>query len=198
MSASSDSAANMQLALGVKIGRMRSFRRFESAQIALPSVYNDQGIPLADSPGPRYSKESTSVVNVCSSQVLTIDGLGHITEICESVIAPDSIDMVNVVGGPTADDIQPCQTVCRLKFPINGDSQVTILAKTSGRLSLLRATARLSPHEYPSFGIVMKKFAQTLRGKIGNSHDALQLLIGQKPRSVSALPGLRHFKGAAA
>jgi hypothetical protein len=45
--------------------------------------------------------------------------------------------------------------------------------------------------------VVMKKLAQRLRGKIGLSHDALQLLIGQRPARVSARGGLRYFNWSA-
>jgi len=45
-------------------------------------------------------------------------------------------------------------------------------------------TGTYAPREYASFRIVVKKFAQTLRCKIGFSHDALQMLIGQRPGAI--------------
>jgi hypothetical protein len=47
--------------------------------------------------------------------------------------------------------------------------------------------------EYSGVGVVVKKLAQALRGKIGSSHDALLMLIGQRPASADNASGLRYF-----
>jgi hypothetical protein len=49
------------------------------------------------------------------------------------------------------------------------------------------------PRKHSRFRVVVKQFAQALRGKIGLSHDAPQMLIGQRPGSVDALAGLCYF-----
>jgi hypothetical protein len=51
----------------------------------------------------------------------------------------------------------------------------------------------LAPSKHTGFWCVIKNFAQTLRGKIGLSHDAVLSQIGQKLTCVSAHGGLRYF-----
>jgi hypothetical protein len=92
-------------------------------------------------------------------------------------------------------NVKPCNPVGVITGAINSDFDVPIAdIFKPGVCSGLPSGPSLCPTgKRAGVWVVVEKFTQTLCGKIGLSHDALLMLIGQKPGSVSALAGLLHF-----
>lgn len=144
------------------------------------------------------AKVSAGVVTPRSAKILAIELFGRIAKVLDAVISSIGIQMVNVVQRPLAMHVEPSQPVSQVSSRIDRYSVVSLDATAFhnevGAVPHLMALR--CPHlsgEYPGFRVVVKKLTQTRGCKIGLSHDALQMLIGQRPGSVSALNGPRYF-----
>jgi len=198
----SNGAASVVFALCLKVGRMRFFGGVENSKIAAHFVRLDCRRPFCGDSSTNaafsdgHTKKFARICCIPIAHVLSIYAALCVSKVGKSVVGSVSVDMVNLINRPLSGHVQP-----RKAMPI-----VVALTNSNHDISAhsIDATDSLSWHpsfwawvfqasKHARFGIVMKKLAQTLRGKIGNSHDALQLLIGQRPWSVSALPGLRYF-----
>jgi hypothetical protein len=91
--------------------------------------------------------------------------------------------------------------VCQVHLAVNTDVDVAGAVRLPSRIawpdSTIRTIALDTPSEHARYRVVVKKFAQTLRGKIGLSHEALQLLIGQRPAAIRSRLRASLFYGEA-
>ncbi len=71
----------------------------------------------------------------------------------------------------------------KIKYPIYTDESVTDMFGYAPSLApaMYAVAVAYAPGENASFWVIVQKFAQALRGKIGLSHDAVLSLIGQRP-----------------
>ena len=129
--------------------------------------------------------------------ILHIHGCRNIAQVVESIVRSITVDVVNVSGRPAAAHEKPRKTVRSVQAPIDADANVSMRVFGPSNIADLRPKplSGYQARENARFWIVMKKLAQTLRGKIVPSHDALLMLIGQRPACVSAHGGLRYFNG---
>lgn len=133
--------------------------------------------------------------------VSTVFELCYIPKIFYSVVVGKAVDMVNGVFRPLAVNMEPYHPMGKVVTAV--DSENKMLSSVTPA-SHLRANSPASVafvtcflcNKTPSFWGVIEKFAYALCGKIGLSHAVVpyKQWIGQKPGSVSALAGLRHFK----
>jgi len=130
--------------------------------------------------------------------VLHIHRCRNITQIVESVVRLIAVDVVNVSGGPCPAHEKPRKTVRRVKTLIDTKANVPMRGFASSNIAgpCFMALSRCQASENAGFWVVVKKLAQTLRGKIGLSHDAVLSLIGQRPARVDSTGGLRYFSGS--
>jgi hypothetical protein len=194
----SDTATIVKLTLRFKIPLVCLLRRVKDSKPNSFSIDTDGGRPpftLA-----LNSHQSRGLIGSGGAlEVLQVGTSGNITKVSDGIVSLVSVDVVNVHFRPLAGHIKPGEAMRIVPCSLDSNDDVSDSLSGSGRTAFWGTKAKaFQPSEIARNWVVVKKFAQTLRGKIGLSHDALQLLIGQKPRSVSALPGLRYFKGAAA
>jgi hypothetical protein len=119
--------------------------------------------------------------------VLLIYKSRHIAQIINPVIRLDAVDVVNLGDRPYISHVQPCQPMCVVSAA--GDRYCAVAgcgSRTSNGTHPAGAAAPLSPRKNAGFWSVVKKFAQSLRGKIGLSHEAVLSLIGQRPAGVTS------------
>ncbi len=133
------------------------------------------------------------VVAPSPPSVLAVDGLSYVSQLANSIVSGFAVDVVNLPGGPNAMHIQPCKAMRSIAPAVNHDDRVAVCDTASTPSWLCRPSSKNAPSKYASFGVVVKKLAQALRGKIGLSHDAPVKRIGQRPVSVSSTCGLRYF-----
>jgi hypothetical protein len=120
---------------------------------------------------------------------------GDVAQVRNTVVARVPVLVVDDVR-PISVDIEPCDTVGQSAAPCYENLHVAsaLVQTAADRASRDRAVAGHGPAtKDPGFRVVIDKLTQLVGGKIRLSHDALQLLIGQRPASVSALRGLRYF-----
>jgi hypothetical protein len=182
-------AAFVMNAFGVKVSGMGLFWAFKTADCVVFAVKKYLCQPSFSSFVPSDAKQSRAFIAALrSSLILEILASAYISQIAKRVVGSIAINMVDIKCRPLAGHIQPRKAVRPVAFPIDKNKQVAfaVVAPNNG----FRA---LNAQKLASFGIVVKKFAQTLRGKIGLSHEAPVKRIGQRPVSVSSTCGLRYF-----
>ena len=171
------------LLLGVKNPNVKSF--FPNSYARFPFVFVSGN-----------SKHSRCFVSLCwANMISSIFKPTDITKVGDSVVIFHSINVINLMFWPCFKNIEPGKPVRFVTPFINADIDIPISIKSAGNHSCHGVGAgRNSAGKNASILIVVKKFAQTLCGKIGLSHDAVLSLIGQRPGSVSALSGPRYFR----
>lgn len=147
------------------------------------SPFSEVGI---DPHKPRLAPSLVSVLDIASST--------DNAKVYKPVVTPNPVDVVNFTIGPDAVSIKPCKSVHAVTRVADFHSEVAVpVIVPCNVTNVNRVDRAYTPRKNPGFRVVVEKFAQTFCGKIGISHDAVLSLIGQRPRGVSALAGLRHF-----
>lgn len=182
----------MKPTLSLNIGRVGFFCSIERAKTDVAAVHKDVGAiaHLSSSFILDHPEKTASVISMRSDLVLPVKRPCEAAKVGYTVIRLVVIDMVNVMGRPFAVEKQPCQSVrvdaCSCLPRPDADVDVAAAMEAS-RLSAYRSALRdLALRENSRFGVVVEKFAELFRSKIGNSHDALHLLIGKKPGAMGS------------
>lgn len=169
---------------------------FEDTKVLLDAIEGDIGLPHAA--GSRLHTLGLScTIDSSGSKVLKVLGTGSASQVCDPVVVSNAVDVVNVVRRPFTVGMKPRKPMSPVVPAINTDKRIAVVIDSEGNVSTSACGAASptdSPCEDPRLRVVVEKLAQTLRGNICLSHEALQLLIGQRPASVDALRGLRHFR----
>jgi len=189
-----DCAPWVQPALSLNVGGVSFFGRSKAAKMQCLAHVLYACRPLFLDRVVRGSYESRGANRCSRSEVLHI-GLGrNIPKVCNSVIGRVPIHMVNVLFRPLAERVKPSQPVAVVPYSINPNYAVSVAVGAASHFPCVRPEAKLNaPCESATVGVVVKNFAQSLRGKIGLSHDAVLSQIGQRLAGVSAHGGLRYF-----
>ena len=183
------------LALFGQVGFVRHFRRVKQPNARVFAFDLNDGQPLATLFAD--TKVARFVVAVRSTSVFRILCDGNLTKILNAVIRAIPIEVVKVLGRPFAMHVQPRQPVGQERPPKNADAPIAHAVRATSNISNASVVACSdTPGEDPGQRVVVQKFAQYLRGKIRGSHEALQLLIGQRPACVSSTGGLRYFSSS--
>jgi len=191
-------SSNLQRESGMKNSpkRNRALLSFafgrNSAELDYSSIHLQSNSPDACT---RFldADEPRNGVSEDASAVLSVECWRDITQVAEPIVRRISVDVVKVLFWPLSGGMEPCKPVAKVGGPIQSDDDVSVFSVITRHVaSLAMALAVQAPCECARGLVVVKKLAQTLRGNIGLSHDALQLLIGQRPQRVSARLGLRY------
>lgn len=123
------------------------------------------------------------------ADVLAVLLLRGLSQIAHSVVKGLAVNVVDLKWRPSPIRIKPCKAVAEIVMAIDPDREIACNIFTTSRTigvcpSMPSASAIGEPKEMARLRFVSKKFAQTLRGKIGSSHEALLLLIGQRPAAI--------------
>ena len=184
--------ACMEQSLGIQISGVRLLWRIEITKVSLLAMRND-GRPVS-TPAHRNTEKADLVVSLGSLPVLEVDGLRDITQIAPAVVVSDAVDVIYHASRPLASHVEPREAMRGVSVASDRDVGVSdALIDAADQLARLPASRVMQAREHAGFGFVVKKFAQTLRGKIGLSHDALQLLIGQRPAGVDSTARASSF-----
>lgn len=112
--------------------------------------------------------------------------LVNITKVSDSVVGAVAVNVVYDSNRPRTIEMQPSEAVHSVKCAINSRDKISAPVVASNGRPGSNVGYALSARHYPGFMVVVDKLAQSLRGKIGLSHDALQMLIGQRPAFVAS------------
>ena len=184
--------SGMQHPLCNDIGVVGLFGCAEVPKIVYDAVHLNDGSPFTVIP--ISAKKSGTGSFLRFALILNVFRLRDIPKVANPVVCFSSVDVVNMVGGEGAVNIEPSKAMQRVGFIFNLCSVVPVTVNGSNRMIDWQAIAGFyKPCKHASIWVVVKKFTQVCCGKIGLSHDAVLSLIGQRPGSVSALSGLRYF-----
>jgi hypothetical protein len=142
---------------------------------------------------PFHTQKATLGGAPWAAKILLVVRRADVPNVPNAVVPAISVDVVNLLARKLSMNVQPCKPMCQPDHPIDADHDVPIGIGASGDRASRASAAFHAPAKYAGLRIVVKYLAKTLRAKISYSHEALQLLIGQKPQRVSARLGLRHF-----
>lgn len=188
---SSNGARWVQFAFRLYVGLMGIFLGCKYAKVMRPLVYLDSGSPLRptelvgmDLPN---TKKPAGTVRACVSSVLNILGVGCLTQIANPVVCPVTVNVVDGKLRSISGNEHPGHPV-RVEAPaVCAQHDIPIgVNKASLLTSKSRAHPACDPDKYSGLWVVLKNRAQFLRSKIVLSHDALQMLIGQRPACVGS------------
>ena len=188
-----DGAAFVQPPFGVQVGFMSGLWSAVVPKVHANSIRHDASVKRAVLCG-FNAKKAGLIVFGCPLNVLNICRGRNIAQIGPSIIRWVAVNMVNVILRPLAGHVQKRNAVRPIFLAINADPVVSARVDAPKHPGLAGPAGFLfQAREDAGLGIVMKQFAHALRGKIGNSHEAVLSLIGQRPVSVSSTCGLRYF-----
>lgn len=188
----SNSAGVMKLPLCLKVCGASKFWRLKSAKVHANFIDLNAGPPVVSISG--NTERAVTIVGSTLPDVLYVLALRNITQVCNSVVAWVSVNVVNAKFRPFAIDIKPRNAMLFDFLAANPNVSVSVFANVSGNVANIDPVGRSDlAREYAGQWIVMKKFAQAFCGKIGVSHDAVLSLIGQRPVSVDSTCWPRHF-----
>lgn len=194
-----DAAPFMQQAFRFQVRLVSFFGCFEGANgLALAARKGNLRQPLSWAclarGLERHAKKARLVVALRSALVLFVYRGGNAAQVAPTVVSPVPVDVINLAGWPFSVHIEPRKAVgVVLAGPVHANVDVPVGCLATGQRAHGRPLAPNAPAELALDGVVGKKLAQTLRAKIWLSHEALQLLIGQRPRRVSSTTRPRYF-----
>jgi hypothetical protein len=140
-----------------------------------------------------YDACVSGCIGFLNCSVLHVFKLTSLTQIAKSVIRPNAIYMVYSFSREFSKRMEPCKSVHLVKLPVYLQCAVSIRRNCPDLATGGSIVGSFDSFKQTRFWTVIEKFAQTLCGKIGLSHDTVPSLIGQRPRRVDSTSGLRHF-----
>ncbi len=188
-----DRAAFVELAFRGYVGFVRLFWRVEVTNMPLLPFNSDCCDPLIASLYLRRPKKSAASMGLRPALVLNVRRAGNIAQINYPVVILHAVNVVNFIFRPRASCVQPRKAMGFICKSVDPDSDVSVNQSAGNCARHCAVFSPDAPTENSGFLVVVQKFAQRLRGKIGLSHDAPRKLIGQRPASADNASGLRYF-----
>lgn len=178
MHAELDCASFVHVSFCAEVGPMGELWRTEGPQPVANATSLDGGRPapfvLA------RSKKSAGAARPRAADVLRVNGVRRITQIVDTVVVPDPVYVVDLIGRPSPMDVEPCEPVGQVQRAANPNQKVPVAPGASSSVACLLVRGTHQARKYTSLWIVIKKFAQTLCGELGFAHNAVLLrqLVG--------------------
>lgn len=191
----SDGAAWVNYALGFQVFGVGALFILKSSKInflAMQAYFCD---PLLAIRRGANRQKSACIPCARAASVLRVLGATDIPKITERIVKSISVYMINNSVGRFSSDMQPRNPMGSNTASVNGHIDISASSASSNISNLNSVSGLYFPSENTTVGVVVKKFADALCGKINLSHavSPIKKWFGQKPGSVSALAGLRHF-----
>lgn len=169
-----DRTTLVQFSLCVKIGLVGEFWSFKSAKAICRSLlFNLRGPLFSIS---HYTEETMRVVAGCFSDILRISLMRYISQVRNCIVVSVAINMVNVIRWPYAMDIKPSQSVRPKQFSLHTDSLIAVTRVVPSNVANIDGIGSFhKPRKDACCLVVVKPFAQLLRGKIVSAHAVVLL-----------------------
>ena len=148
-----------------QIGGVGDLRGVEIADVLLSSVDHDLRLPALSTLVQRHAAVTASVVRPWARLILQIHRSRNIPQVCYSIVRPIPVDVVNVMRGHYAMEMQPCQAM-RLEFhPVDLDAGVAFAADRSSDCANLDPVVRLHhPPKDSGVGVIVQQASQGFGG----------------------------------
>ncbi len=129
----------------------------------------------------------TFIVGSSISRILRVDLLRNIAKICNRVIFPVPVYVVNVESRPLTVNEQPRESMKQRAAISYARFKVTSSAFVTDNLACIHSVAGKFPRKNSGFRIVVNKTSKFFCRNIRLSHDAILSLIGQRPANVTSV-----------
>ena len=186
-----DRATRLCSALCSQVGRVSGFSSTKDTKVVMNPIAVDARKPAILAA--RNAHEAVRVVSMWPALVLLVHMLRNVAQVGYCVVAWVAVHVVKLTFRPLATDVQPRQSVRSVVVSCNANFDVAAAIGTAGRWFGCGLTSRSKPAERAGLAIVGKQSAKTRGGKIGSSHEAPQLLIGQRLPAISSRSGASLF-----
>jgi hypothetical protein len=170
----------MKSTLRVNVGGLRKFWRGVLPKMHLFSSGTNCCAPIASlSRAPCDAKKPGQIIFAGLLDVLRVNCVRNIAQICNPVVQWIAVLVVNLARWPSGMSVKPSQSMGKKPLSTDGDVAISSAIDVPSFIpNTYTASFWRFPNKYASVLIVVKHFAQTLRGKITSSHDAVPSQIG--------------------
>ena len=189
-------AARVELALGRQVGGMGVVRVVEKPEAHDSSVHTDGREEPTRSPNERHPKPAGQVAGPRLALVLLVDAAADAAQVAPPVVGPVAVDVVNFSARPLAAHPEPRNSVGLVGIPVDANPDVAVWPFVAYDGAGWRALGRNSSRESSGIRVVVDEAAQSLGRKIGSSHEAPRMLIGQRPDGATNAARPCHFHGS--
>lgn len=130
----------MEPSLGLQVRCMRQLRRVKATEVVVlaPGLYLRQ--PAVCPTAKRHAKETAGVVGLGFAHVLRIDAISRKPQIRDAVVVLFAVDVIDLLRGPLAVHIEPCEPMRQIERPVDSDRQVATFGNAARNLSRLDTT----------------------------------------------------------
>lgn len=198
----------MKLSFLSKIRLVCFFDSIKSSYMDFPSIDHNRCLETAVRVvGP---KKSGRVVGANLLHVLRVHGLRYVSQVFDPIVKPVTVEVVDNLVGPAPIDVKPNKAMRFVDAAVDGNMYssrrgVEGACNFSSPFCIPRlADAGFAelvegagpPHKRASFGVVIEKFSNALRSKIGLSHAVVPFPNNGLVRAriaLVALCGLVYF-----
>lgn len=164
-----DRAASVETTLSVEVGCMRLFRRGKSPKSNPLPTNPNTALKLAANGIKAGAKQAFSSHRF--AHVLQVLVPRYVTKVTKAVVVFQAIDVVNVLLRPFAMDMQPRKSVRVVAHSVNANGHVSRSILYSGSVADFASTSKPNtPMKTTGVAVVIKNFAQSLRGQFGVFH----------------------------
>lgn len=174
----------MKNGLCCAIGFSGFFNTVKAAKMDSLSIKSNQGSPSV--PTFANTKNSARTVLVRALSVVRIGAFINVAKVGDPIVRSDPVDVVDHKARPFPVHVEPRKSVPSVQPTINLNADIPVCIGAGHCASPSATSSVRPPSKEAGRLVVVKKFAQTLRGKIGLSHEAVLSLIGQRPAGVSS------------
>lgn len=175
----------MEPRLCFHVGRMSGFRSGEPTKVVHNVANADAGAELSV-----FCQKNTfeaSLAKTPAVKVLHITSAIDDPQVAPPVVASNAVDVVDFFGRPLPCHPQPSEAMRIEAGPQNPNLPVSTDGGCAGDAEgQPHPLWPCDPDKVSGFWVVTQKLAQALRSKIGLSHEAPTMLIGQRPVGVSS------------
>ena len=174
-----DRAAIMKCALGAKVRIACVFCCREMPNEQAPAINTNAGHKCSSH---RFvdARKAAGVVRVKPALVLCVDVPVYVSQIGNAVVPDVAVDVIDMAARHRSCVPEPNKSVQSVFCAVDSRSKISVLIDGLDCLSdKIRPKFAGDAHPSISLWCVVKNFAQSLRGKIGLSHEAVLSLIGQ-------------------
>jgi len=169
----------MKFSFSFNISCVCRFGAVESAKRFIFPVYKNSRAPLTSVSTPVHPEKAGTVVAGRCAPVLLVDRFINRPEITDSVVSPNTVDVVDFTFGPNRVHVKPCKPMQSVTFTIKHGGQIPVFVDVSYFIAFsFRPTARSTPSELTCKLVEIYKRAQSFCANIWFSHDAPLMRIG--------------------
>lgn len=155
----------VMLPLSRDVCGMGFFGRGKGSEVDVSSINLNARLPLAFTKS-FCTYQAGGAVTSGNPLVLAIFGSRHVSQVCNSVVVGDAIDVVNVASGPFAMNVEPRKTMLSVNAAFKANASVSLRLGDIPRPcpSLRKLIAADKPDENTRLRVVAQKLFQFLLG----------------------------------